>query len=523
MACLNKPAYTTSFTLLFLATVFLGCKDPYSTHGTPTPPQESTTATKSAQTPEQPSPTTQPSNPLKSTPPSTMPSLGLPSAQMELPSPRLGQNEEDKWPKKALFTRKEGETPSPTPTAGLGLQAPTKGFGLGLTMPSLGDNSGLTPPSQDGLSLQLNTNENTDTTEPSTPTSQPTSQPTSASSRPTSTPHSPQNTDTQDTDTQDTDTKEAKANKKAAPSAPAPFSLPTSGVIAMINSEEIDAITFRVAFEQAKQLVLSQQAIELNDAMLDEIRKKTLEGLVSQILISQKAAQIGVPYGPQEQREAIRLFLAAQPAGTTVAQFLRTHSLTEAQFSRYLRLQMITNLYMQHIARDYPLSPQDVKRRYDETLGKGQVRVRHILINLSETPTPEEIQKAETRAQKILTEVQAPKADFADLAKKRSDDLSGEQGGDLGFLGSGDAVKELDHVIFSMDLQEIRGPIRSSLGFHILQVTHKKAPPPFAQVQEQLVRELRMGKLQSHLENELKKLKHEADIEYKVSWAPKDP
>ncbi len=448
---------------------------------------------------------------------------------MELPTPRLGENEDDKWPKKALFARKEGETPSPAPTAGLGLQAPTKGFGLGLTMPSLGDNSGLTPPSQDGLSLQLNPNENSDTTEPSTPTSRPTS----GSSRPTSSPNSPKDTDTKDTDTKDTDTKdtdtkdtdtkEAKANKKADPSASAPFSLPTSGVIAMINSEEIDAITFRVAFEQAKQLVLSQQAIELNDAMLDEIRKKTLEGLVSQILVSQKAAQVGVPYGPQEQREAVRLFLAAQPPGTTIAQFLRTRSLSEAQFSRYLRLQMITNLYMQHIARDYPLSPQDVKRRYDETLGKGQVRVRHILVNLSETPTSEEIQKAEARAQKILTEVQAPKADFVALAKKHSDDLSGEQGGDLGFLGSGDAVKELDQVIFSMDLQEIRGPIRSSLGFHILQVTHKKTPPPFAQVQEQLVRELRMGKLQSHLENELKKLKREADIEYKVSWAPKDP
>ena len=62
-------------------------------------------------------------------------------------------------------------------------------------------------------------------------------------------------------------------------------------------------------------------------------------------------------------------------------------------------------------------------------------------------------------------------ADFAELAKERSQCPSGKQGGDLGEFGPGQMVKEFDQVVFSEEIGKVCGPVQTQFGYHLIEIT----------------------------------------------------
>ncbi len=61
--------------------------------------------------------------------------------------------------------------------------------------------------------------------------------------------------------------------------------------------------------------------------------------------------------------------------------------------------------------------------------------------------------------------------DFADLAGKYSDDgKTAKKGGDLGVVTKDDLPRELGSTLESMKAGEVKGPVTSALGFHILKL-----------------------------------------------------
>ena len=90
-----------------------------------------------------------------------------------------------------------------------------------------------------------------------------------------------------------------------------------------------------------------------------------------------------------------------------------------------------------------------------------QVRASHILV------------PSEREANRILEELRKGK-DFAETAKRHSSCPSGKSGGDLGFFGKGQMVKEFEDAAFSLKAGELSKPIKTRFGFHIIKVTARK-------------------------------------------------
>ncbi|MYM28450.1 peptidylprolyl isomerase [Duganella sp. CY15W] len=106
----------------------------------------------------------------------------------------------------------------------------------------------------------------------------------------------------------------------------------------------------------------------------------------------------------------------------------------------------------------------------------GEVRrASHILVTLKKGASAAETTAAKTKAEAILAEVRKAPADFAKIAKAKSEDQgSAEQGGDLGVIEKGMLVAPVENGINKLKQGEISDLVQSEFGFHILTVTELK-------------------------------------------------
>ncbi len=128
------------------------------------------------------------------------------------------------------------------------------------------------------------------------------------------------------------------------------------------------------------------------------------------------------------------------------------------------------------LAREQQVAPEEVRRHYEEHAKEfGQPeerRASHILITVPKGAPEAERKAAQARAEDLAKQARQAPAKFADLARQSSQDPgSAANGGDLGFFPRGAMVKGFEDAAFSMKQDEIRGPVESEFGFHIIRLT----------------------------------------------------
>ena len=136
----------------------------------------------------------------------------------------------------------------------------------------------------------------------------------------------------------------------------------------------------------------------------------------------------------------------------------------------------------------------ELQKAYNENIDSyrqpERVKVRHILIKTQGKPK-EEAPKLKAKAEDILKQLQHG-ADFADLAKKNSDDPgSAAKGGELGDIVRGQTVPNFEKAAFSLKPGELSPLVETEYGYHILQVESKQDAhtQSFDEVKPQLMAE----------------------------------
>ena len=115
-----------------------------------------------------------------------------------------------------------------------------------------------------------------------------------------------------------------------------------------------------------------------------------------------------------------------------------------------------------------------VTKRASNVVTITQTHPRHILLRpggqLSQTTA--RAQLAEYKRQ-----IEAGKADFAKLAREHSQDASGPEGGDLGWVSPGMFVPEFEEVMNKLQPGQIADPTISRFGVHLIQVLERREAP----------------------------------------------
>lgn len=141
-----------------------------------------------------------------------------------------------------------------------------------------------------------------------------------------------------------------------------------------------------------------------------------------------------------------------------------------------------------------------------------QTHARHILIR--KTDGVDEA-KAKRRLEDLITRVRNG-ADFAELAKTNSADISAAKGGDLGWLSPGDTVPEFERAMDALKPGEVSSVVQTQFGWHIIQVLERKTVDATADHRKMEARQaLRDRKSEAAYEDWLRQLRDSAWVEIK--------
>lgn len=164
-------------------------------------------------------------------------------------------------------------------------------------------------------------------------------------------------------------------------------------------------------------------------------------------------------------------------------------------------IQTMANAYLAETGDAMAFSDEELRAEYDrqtKNLDAEEYRASHIL--------------AETRAdaQALIDEL-SDGADFATLAKERSTDPAGANGGDLGWFAPGSMVPEFTEAVEKLVVGEYsKEPVETDFGFHVIQLVDKRGAslPDYNTVKPGLTNIL----LRDRLAAKVEALRESADI-----------
>jgi peptidyl-prolyl cis-trans isomerase D len=160
-------------------------------------------------------------------------------------------------------------------------------------------------------------------------------------------------------------------------------------------------------------------------------------------------------------------------------------------------------LDMATVMEGISISEADLKAYYEQNANRyatpEERRASHILINAPASASAADREAAKTKANDLLTQVRAAPAQFAELAKKHSQDPgSAPSGGDLSFFQRGAMVKPFEDAAFALSKGGLSDVVESEFGYHIIQLTdiRPSVQRPLAAVKSEIEAELKKQQAQ---------------------------
>ena len=166
-----------------------------------------------------------------------------------------------------------------------------------------------------------------------------------------------------------------------------------------------------------------------------------------------------------------------------------------------LKNDLLVNYAVNKVIGSIRVTEAEMRKYFEEHpeqfAGEKTVNASHILVS----------EKAQ--AETILSQIMSGEISFEDAAKKHSTCPSAAEGGCLGDFGQGQMVPEFDQACFSMAEGEIRGPIQTQFGYHLIKLNkiNESRPATFEEVRDQLYAKIISDKQQAAYQSKVNQLK----------------
>ena len=301
--------------------------------------------------------------------------------------------------------------------------------------------------------------------------------------------------------------------------------------VARVNNTIISKVDHNIAVNNIVNYYsrLFGNQLPITAEMRRQIETNTLEGMITQEVVSQVAQKEHLLVVPTSLRDAIvtKFKMGDRFQRSDYNAILQAQRLSPSQFEdkmrRELQLELARQLFLTHL---YPTSLEVQK---DWEIKNSKLNIQFVKIDQGNFPliknisssdvasyTQENIKKLEetynqdkvsytseleVKAQHILVKSQssdkqvekptdtssltkiqdiamrAKTEDFSQLASEFSEDPgSKNDGGHLGYMKKGQMVPEFEKAAFNLKKDQISDPVKTSFGYHLIKVLDRKEP-----------------------------------------------
>ena len=309
--------------------------------------------------------------------------------------------------------------------------------------------------------------------------------------------------------------------------------LGTAGAVAHVNGDPINELDFNSRYVLTFREKQNQdRRYDRSRAEKDGLREQVLNGMITGKILSQKGAGLGLAVDDQALRKAITTDPQFQNQGqfdiSRYQSFLSYLRTTDRRYEKTFREELLARP-LTSVLKVLGPSEAEVRARFERD--ENKVKVAFVQFEKSAfndqvgEVTPADVEKwrtdtedADAKIQSYYTAnkrkkydvqkrvcaqhilVKSPKdtpidlkaehrkkiegalaevkkgTDFAEVAKKVSEDTSASKGGDLGCFGTGQMVPQFERAAFALEPGKHSGVVTTNFGFHVIKVNEIKPP-----------------------------------------------
>lgn len=225
----------------------------------------------------------------------------------------------------------------------------------------------------------------------------------------------------------------------------------------------------------------------------DVLQEQIIERLIVESLQLQMADRAGVRISDEELNSAIRS-IAAQN-NLTLEQFqeaIQQDGISYREMRSQIRREMKISRVQQGVMNNrIQITPREIENFLESELGEvvtaDEYRLAHILLPIPDEAGSDQIRDVRQQAEQIVQQVEEG-ADFQSLAVEKSAGQNALEGGDLGWRKAVQLPTIFSDVVPEMQVGEVRGPIKSGSGYHLIKLLRKRGAEAEGQVEQTRVR-----------------------------------
>ncbi|WP_024850671.1 peptidylprolyl isomerase [Hydrogenovibrio kuenenii] len=222
---------------------------------------------------------------------------------------------------------------------------------------------------------------------------------------------------------------------------------------------------------------LTARNVQITD--IEQLKRKVLDKMIMEKLQLQRIKAHGIQVQDEEVLGQIQQI--AKRNNLTVLELRDRLNLSEPDgfkhFRQRIRQQMLFQKLRQVEVLDQTQVTEDEINSYLQRQSLIQnnfeYHVGHIMVNLPDSATPEQRDKAKQKAEAILERLQDGE-DFSQVAVRYSEGSKALNGGDLGWLTTDQIPTFFTNTVESLKVGQLSNIIHSPVGYHIIKLLGKR-------------------------------------------------
>lgn len=256
-------------------------------------------------------------------------------------------------------------------------------------------------------------------------------------------------------------------------------------VVAIVNQ---DVITWSELYKNM-DTDASPRLKELKDDERIKIYKENeesfLETIINVKLQVQEAKSLGLQVGDDEVKEAIESIKKKYSmTNDSFQESLKKEGYTIEEYRKRLKDQiLIGKVVNQQVRSKVLVTPEEVEKFVKEDRDNSEgFRISQVFFKKPENPADRK--KVEEKATVVFIKLKEG-GDFRELAKNFSEDPSGSDGGDLGFIKKENLLKEFTEAASTLKPGDVSAPFWSERGLHIIRLEERREKKSIGEMKDE--------------------------------------